>query len=155
MTYPEKLDAIIRVAQFSRTAIRALHKAVVLVHTNAKLLFLSMSNACSSRVPDVSQTELMQRIKANHAHLIMDVRSLEEYKNGHIPSAINIPHDRLGYRLAEIVSHINKDVVLYCGSGGRVAIAANILRSAGFSKLLHLDGDMNAWLSNGRLPVAQ
>ena len=155
MTYPEKLDAIIRVVQFPRTAIRALGKAVVLVHTSAKLLFLRMSNVCLAKVPDVSQAELMQRIKANHAHLILDVRSLEEYKKGHIPSAINIPHDRLGSRLAELGSHINKDVVLYCWSGGRVAIAANILRSAGFSKLLHLDGDMNGWLSNGRLPVAQ
>ena len=155
MTYLEKLDALIRDTLFPRSAIRAFGKAVVLVHTNAKLLFLRTSNVCFANVPDVSQAELMQRIKANHAHLILDVRSLEEYKKGHIPGAINIPHDRLDSRLAELGSHINKDVVLYCGSGGRVVIAASILRSAGFNKLLHLDGDMNAWLSNGRLPVAQ
>lgn len=103
----------------------------------------------------ISQAELMQRIKADYAHLILDVRKPEEYKRGHIPGAINIPHDRLDLRFIEIASHSNRDVVLYCGSGVRVGIAANVLQSAGFSRLLHLEGDMNSWRRNGRLPVAR
>ena len=123
--------------------------------TNAKLLSLSRSNACFSEVTTISQAELMQRIEANHAHLILDVRYPEEYKRGYIPGAINIPHDQINIRFAEIGSHSNRDVVLYCGSGVRVGIAANILQSAGFSKLLHLEGDMNSWLRNGSLPVVR
>ncbi len=117
------------------------------------LFFMAGSTICMAGVTDISQVELMQRIKANHAGLILDVRSPQEYAEGHIPGAINIPHDQLGSRLAEIGSHKNKDVVLYCGSGGRVGIAVNILRPAGFSKLLHLDGDMNGWRRNGNLPI--
>lgn len=154
MTYLVKPDIPIRGTRLPRTAIRLLGKAVGLGLTNAKLLFLVMSNTCFAEVTDISQAELMQRIEANHAHLILDVRNAEEYKKGHIPGAINIPHDRLDSRFIEISSHKNKDVVLYCGSGGRVVIAANILQSAGFSRLLHLDGDMNGWLSNG-MPVAK
>lgn len=119
------------------------------------VLFLAMSNAGFAEVTDISQDALMQRIKADHAQLILDVRSPEEYKAGHIPGAINIPHDQMGSRLAEISSHKNKEVVLYCRSGRRVAIAADILQSAGFSKLLHLDGDMYDWQSNGKLPVVK
>lgn len=155
MTYPENLDAIIRDTPFPHVAIRTIGKALTLVRTNAKLLFLMRSHARLAEMSDVSQAELMQRIKANHVHLILDVRSPREYKNGHVPGAINIPHDMLDSRLVELGSHINKDVVLYCGSGGRVVIAANILRSAGFSRLLHLDGDMNGWRSNGGLPIAK
>jgi len=118
-------------------------------------LFLVMSNASLAEVTDISQDALMQRIKADHAQLILDVRSPEEYKAGHIPGAINIPHDQVGSRLSEISSHKNKEVVLYCRSGRRVAIAADILQSAGFSKLLHLDGDMYDWQSNGKLPVVK
>jgi len=114
------------------------------------LFFMAGSTICIAQVTDISQVELMQRIKANHANLILDVRSPKEYAEGHIPGAINIPHDQLGSRLAEIGSHKDKDVVLYCGSGGRVSIAANTLQAAGFSKLLHLDGDMNGWRSNGQ-----
>lgn len=119
------------------------------------LLFLAAGNPCLAQVADISQTELMRRIGTNHAHLILDVRTPEEYREGHLPGAINIPFDRLDSRLAEIDSYKNKDVVLYCGSGGRVIVAVLILRSAGFNKLLHLDGDMDGWLGNGRLPVAR
>lgn len=118
-------------------------------------LFLAMSNASFAEVTDISQDALMQRIKSDHAQLILDVRSPEEYKAGHIPGAINIPHDQVGSRLVEISSHKNKEVVLYCRSGRRVAIAADILQSAGFSKLLHLNGDMYDWQSNGKLPVVK
>lgn len=155
MIYLVKPDALIRGARLPGAAIRIFGKAVGRGFTNARLLFLVMSNVCFAEVMDIAQAELMQRIKSGHAHLILDVRSPEEYKKGYIPGAINIPHDRLDSRLIEISSHKNKDVVLYCGNGGRVVIAANILQSAGFSKLLHLDGDMNGWLSNGRLPVAK
>ena len=126
-----------------------------LSNTLAALLLLALSNACLAQVADISQAELLRRINTHYAHLVLDVRSPEEYKEGHLPGAINIPFDRLDSRLNEIDSYKNKDVVLYCGSGGRVIIAALILRSAGFNKLLHLDGDMDGWVSNGKLPVAR
>lgn len=117
------------------------------------LFFVAGSTICMAQVTDISQAELMQRIKANHTGLILDVRSKGEYASGHIPGAINIPHDQLGSRLAEIGSYKDKDIVLYCASGGRVGSAAKTLQPAGFSKLLHLDGDMNGWRSNGSLPI--
>ncbi|MFZ2301916.1 MAG: rhodanese-like domain-containing protein [Gallionella sp.] len=117
------------------------------------LLLWSGSGACMAGVTDIQPIELMQRIKANNAGLILDVRTPEEYAEGHIPGAINIPHDQLGSRHQEIAAHKNKDIVLYCRSGGRVGIAANILQAAGFSKLLHLAGDMGNWRMNGNLPI--
>lgn len=117
------------------------------------LFFVAWSTICIAQATDISQVELMQRIKTNHASLILDVRSPEEYAEGHVPGAINIPHNQLGSRLAEIGSYKDKDVVLYCKSGGRAGIAANTLQAAGFSKLLHLDGDMDGWRSNGNLPI--
>lgn len=116
------------------------------------LFFLAWSAACNAEVTDILQAELMQRIQTNQSGLILDVRSPEEYAEGHIPGAVNIPHDQLGSRLAEIAVHKNKDIVLYCRSGKRAGIAANTLQAAGFSKLLHLAGDMGGWL-NGNLPV--
>lgn len=117
------------------------------------LFFVTWGTICVAQVTDISQAELMQRIKANQTGLILDVRSPGEYAEGHIPGAINIPHDQLDSRLAEISSYKDKDIVLYCRSGHRAGIAANTLRAAGFGKLLHLDGDMNGWLSNGNLPI--
>ena len=117
------------------------------------LFFVAGRTVGMAQVTDISSVELMKRIKANHAGLILDVRSPREYAEGHIPGAINIPYNQLGSRLAEIGSHKNKEIVLYCRSGGCVGIAANTLRGAGFSKLLHLEGDMNGWRSNSSLPI--
>jgi rhodanese-related sulfurtransferase len=112
-------------------------------------VFLAGSTICMAGVTDIPQAELIQRIKANQAGLILDVRTPEEFAKGHVPGAINIPYDQLGSRLAEIDSHKDKDLVLYCKSGKRAGIAAKTLQTAGFSHLLHLDGDMNSWLSKG------
>ncbi len=155
MIYPVKPDVPIRVTRLPRDAIRILGRAMRRGFASARLFSRYKSNDCSVGVTTISQAELMQRIEAGREHLILDVRNPGEYKSGHIPGAINIPHDRLDSRLVEIVSHSNRDVVLYCGSGVRVRIAANILQSAGFSKLLHLEGDMNGWVRNGGLPVAR
>lgn len=106
-----------------------------------------------AQVKNISSVELMHRINDNHAGLILDVRNPQEYAQGHIPGAINIPHNQLGIRFAEIVSYKDKEIVLYCRSGGCAAIAANTLQAAGFNKLLHLDGDMNGWRSNVGLPI--
>lgn len=155
MTCPARPDVLIRVTRLPRNAMRVFGSAMRRGLTHARLLSLSRKQVCFPVVAPISQTELMQRIEANRAHLILDVRYPEEYKRGHIPGAINIPHDQINFRFAEIAGHSNRDVVLYCGSGVRVRIAANILHSAGFSKLLHLEGDMNSWLRNSSLPVVR
>lgn len=117
------------------------------------LFFVVWSTISIAQVTDISQADLMQRIKSNHAGLILDVRSPQEYAEGHIPGAINIPHNQIGSRLAEIGSRKDKDIILYCEIGGRASAAANTLQAAGFNKLLHLDGDMRGWRSNGSLPI--
>ena len=118
------------------------------------LFFVAWSTiGIAAQVTDISQADLMQRIKSNHAGLILDVRSPQEYAEGHVPGAVNIPHNQIGSRLAEIGSQKDKDIILYCEVGGRASAAANTLQAAGFNKLLHLDGDMKGWRSNGSLPI--
>ncbi|MBK7950917.1 MAG: rhodanese-like domain-containing protein [Deltaproteobacteria bacterium] len=84
--------------------------------------------------------------------LVLDVRTPEEYAAGHVPNAINIPHDALESHLAELESRKDGPVVVYCKSGRRAGMAAEALTQAGFTNLLHLTGDMEAWSAAG-LPV--
>ena len=53
--------------------------------------------------------------------VILDVRTPEEYAAGHVPGAINIPHDQVRARLAEIDSAKDQPIVVYCRSGRRAA----------------------------------
>lgn len=66
-------------------------------------------------------------------YFIIDVRTREEYNNGHVPGSINIPYDEILENLDKIKS--NKPLVLYCGSTRRSEFAADLLSHANFSDI--------------------
>jgi phage shock protein E len=82
------------------------------------------------------------------APFVLDVRAPEEFVTGHVPGAVNIPYDEVAARLAEVPK--DKDVVLYCRSGRRAGMAAEVLAANGYTRLKHLEGDMPAWIEKGR-----
>jgi len=84
----------------------------------------------------------------DEAPFVLDVRAPEEFVTGHVPGAVNIPHDQVGARLAEVPK--DKDVVLYCRSGRRAGMAAEVLAANGYTRLSHLEGDIMAWVEKGR-----
>lgn len=97
----------------------------------------------------VTQEALIERQQHVDADLVvLDVRSPGEFAAGHVPGAINIPHDRIGERLSEVPR--DKDVILYCQSGRRAGLAAQALVEQGYTRLFHLEGDIAAWKANGR-----
>lgn len=82
------------------------------------------------------------------APFVLDVRTPEEFVTGHVPGAVNIPYDQVAARLAEVPK--DKDVVLYCRSGRRAGMAAEVLAANGYTRLKHLEGDVAAWIEKGR-----
>lgn len=88
--------------------------------------------------------------QAASAAFVLDVRSPEEYATGHVPGAVNIPFDQVAGRLAEIPK--DQDLVLYCRSGRRARIAADVLLANGYAAPSLLEGDMAAW-QRADLPV--
>jgi rhodanese-related sulfurtransferase len=78
--------------------------------------------------------------------LVLDVRRDDEFAQGHIPGAVHIPHDRLAARLAELAGAQDREVVVYCRSGRRAALALETLKNAGFRRLAHLRGDYPGWV---------
>lgn len=86
---------------------------------------------------------------AQRPHLLLDVRTPEEFASGHIAGAVNISVDNLASRLSEVPQ--NQPVVVYCRSGNRSATASQILADAGYANIYDLGG-INAWQSAG-LPV--
>jgi len=97
----------------------------------------------------VSQEALLERQqKGDESTYVLDVRSPEEYASGHVPGAVNIPYDQVASRIAEVPK--DKDVVLYCKSGRRAGIAAEVLAGQGYERLQHLEGDIVAWVDKGR-----
>lgn len=75
--------------------------------------------------------------------LLLDVRTRGEYGGGHIEGAVNVPIEDLRSRIGDLGAK-TRPVVVYCASGARSHAAAQMLRSAGFVKVVDL-GPMSAW----------
>jgi rhodanese-related sulfurtransferase len=111
------------------------------------VLSLLSFSAYSGNVRDISQQELLEA-DANNL-VIVDVRTPEEYQQGHVPNAINVPLSEIIDNPALLLSAKGTPIVLYCRSGYRAGKAAEALQKDGYQNLSHLEGDMQAWLKEG------
>ncbi len=128
------------------------------LHLLAGCIVVALSAACTATDNDathvagpksVTAAELTEQIQSSKSPLILDVRSEQEFAEGHIPGALNIPYDQLGDRLSEIGVAKTDEIVVHCRSGHRAGIAEKLLIQAGYSDVRDLDGHMNAWQSGG------
>ena len=87
-------------------------------------------------------TDTHHRTLVAQGALLLDVRTTDEFRSGHVDHAKNIPVQELASRLRE-VGPTSRPVVVYCRSGGRSAAAAQVLREAGY-QVKDL-GPMSAW----------
>ena len=84
--------------------------------------------------------------------LVLDVRTPREHESGAIAGSVNV--DWQSDDFAERVAMLPKDkpVLVHCERGGRSTAALDVLREAGFERIVHLDGGMSAWREAG-LPI--
>jgi rhodanese-related sulfurtransferase len=75
--------------------------------------------------------------------VLLDVRTEEEFRNGHLNHAVNIPIDHLRTKLTMIPS--GRRIFVYCESGLRGYLAQRILRQRGFSQVANLSGGYRIW----------
>lgn len=119
------------------------------------LLSLFAFTALAGETPKISQQELLTALDKETANIVvLDVRSAEEYNDGHVPGAINFSHNTIEDSLSQLAQYKDKTVVVYCRSGRRAGVAEGILASNGFTDLRHLTGDMNGWVA-AKLPIAK
>lgn len=97
----------------------------------------------SKKLIDITPKDLDRKIKENPNIVLIDVRTPEEYRNGHINGALLYP---LGNE-AKIAKDYapDRELILVCRSGQRTKIAAKVLDAYKFKHLSHLQGGMEAW----------
>ena len=78
---------------------------------------------------------------------VLDVRTPEEYQDGHLPGATLIPIDQLGARYGELPQ--NETILVYCRSGNHSLEAVYLLENAGFNRVHSLDRGIKNWIQNG------
>lgn len=119
----------------------------------AFLVLASLAAGCgaeSGASGDVAPDEVLAL--SQQGALVLDVRTPEEYATGHVPGAVNVPHDELASRIGEIEARRGAPVVVYCEKGPRASKATAALAGAGFSSVRSLAGHMSAYRASG-LPL--
>jgi hydroxyacylglutathione hydrolase len=99
-----------------------------------------------STIRQIQPTELAD-MRGDRTPVVVDVRHEGEWRAGHLPSAIHVPLGHLSKRLAELPK--GQPLVMQCQSGSRSAIAASLLRRAGYEDVSTLTGGLGAWVQAG------
>lgn len=104
-------------------------------------------------VADLSTTDFQKKLAADNTAIILDVRTPEEYANGHLQNAATINFFDTDFK--EKVNKLDKTkpVYVYCAVGGRSAKASKILQESGFKTVYNLLGGFNGWVAAGLLSV--
>ena len=113
-------------------------------HLLQVLTLVLFSTFAQANIRTIEPQAVLKLIETQQAPVILDVRSAEEFYQGHIPGAINISYELLPEN-QQLNAFKEQDIVIYCRSGRRAQIASKILQEKGFKKLIDLNGHMIAW----------
>ena len=107
------------------------------------LLLLSLCSAPGGSVNSyrqISMDEAVEMMRDEKNYIILDVRRPDEYAEGHIPGAINIPNEKIG--TAEITKLPEKSqlILVYCRSGRRSKEASEKLVKLGYTNIVEFGG---------------
>ena len=101
-------------------------------------LFMFMQNSNANQT--ITYQELQNKLNAKENFVLLDVRTQEEFDAGHIPTAILLPYDEINLKVATVLPDKETEIVLYCRSGRRSAIAKKALVELGYKDVKDFGG---------------
>ena len=117
-----------------------------------KLIFLFLAvmllTACGQDIENdqgavyvnITAEEAKQIMDSEEGYIILDVRTQEEYDQGHIPGATQISHEEIAEKAEEVLTDKNQLILVYCRSGRRSKIAAEALAELGYTNIKEFGG---------------
>lgn len=113
--------------------------------------------AAKSCITEITPAELKAKLDAREDFLLVDVREAAEFEHGHIGGAHLVPRGIIeaaadtSYpkHYAPLSSARGRQIVVYCATSGRSAMAAAVLQMMGFKDVLNLAGGYTRWEAEG------
>ena len=94
----------------------------------------------TNQIQYVSMDEITTIMQENTNYIILDVRTIEEYNEGHIPNAICIPNETIDETVTTKLPNKDQLILIYCRSGNRSKQAAIKLQQLGYTNLVEFGG---------------
>lgn len=128
-------------------------------------MYLSLADLvkdAKSRIREISAEQFHETIQNDREQIVLDVREPAEHKSWRIPGSVLIPRGVLEpsvdlenpQRNKPVANARGEKVVVYCGTGGRSALAADVLQKMGFVDVESLAGGITNWRNLG-YPIEQ
>ena len=89
---------------------------------------------------NITAEEAKQIMDSQEGYIILDVRTQEEYDQGHIPGAIVISHEEITEKAEDVLTDKDQLILVYCRSGRRSKIAAEALVELGYTNIKEFGG---------------
>ncbi|MFY0686494.1 MAG: rhodanese-like domain-containing protein [Cyclobacteriaceae bacterium] len=130
----------------------------------------ALLNVVKQTIKQITIEEFKKMMDAEDPYVLIDVRLNDEHDAGYIPGTVNIPRGVLEFRIANeafwedegmYVPLKEDNLIIYCRSGNRSALATQSLDQLGFSNVYSLEGGFRAWhksfpeLTQNKLPVIE
>jgi rhodanese-related sulfurtransferase len=129
--------------------------AIVLIFTFYSFVLHTAMAAPHVDVDVNTAYQIIVTDRISHPNLvILDVRTVSEYEEGHIPQAVLIPVDELPQRIDELSQFKDDEIMVYCRRGGRSNSASLTLDENNFTTVFDILGGLEAWTEAG-FPIEQ
>jgi len=111
--------------------------------------FLKLVDDAKTRVKEVTVADTRDRLVANPAARLIDVREDDEWRAGHAAGAGHLGKGIIERDIETAVPDKPTEVILYCGGGYRSALAADVLQQMGYTNVWSMAGGWKAWKDSG------
>ena len=114
------------------------------------LMALQLLSGCAAQVQkelsyrQINMDEAIAMMEAESDHIILDVRTPEEFSEKHIPGAINVANETIGSEEIPELPEKDQLILVYCRSGNRSKQASEKLVALGYTNIVEFDG-INDW----------
>lgn len=111
----------------------------------SRSIFLNLKNNLKKQYnrSSVNFNQMNEIIKNNNKVVLLDVRSVQEYNEGHLNGAINIPLSELNSNANNLLNY-DDIIIAYCQMGSRSKKAASILNKMGYNNVYTLEGGLDS-----------
>ena len=117
----------------------------VLPYLLVMLLFAGCSGSSQEAgYRQISMSEATKILETETGYIILDVRTSEEFREKHIPEAINIPNESIGTEEIPELPQKDQLILVYCRSGNRSKQASQKLAALGYTNIVEFGG-INDW----------
>lgn len=111
--------------------------------------FSELVSEVKESIKETDAETVKKKMESGESFHLVDVREESEWAKGHIPKAIHIGRGMLEPKIEKVIEDREAEIVLYCGTGARSALAAQSLARMGYSNVLSMAGGINGWKEAG------